>query len=77
MENSPPGIQTIPSGAGPGGEAGFDTVGRNPATTDVGAGTAETSDGLKDRDHAVNKNAAVIITEMIAVSAMVERRRRR
>jgi hypothetical protein len=27
MENSPPGIQTIPSGAGPGGLALFGTVG--------------------------------------------------
>ena len=29
IENSPPGIDTIPSGAGPGAERLFSTVGRN------------------------------------------------
>ena len=31
MENSPPGIQTMPSGAAPGGLAEFATVSRKPA----------------------------------------------
>ena len=31
MENSPPGIQAMPSGAGPGGRAGLGLVGRKPA----------------------------------------------
>ena len=33
MENSPPGIQTMPSGAGSGGFAVFAMVGVNPAAT--------------------------------------------
>ena len=41
MENSPPGIQTMPSGAAPGGEAWFSTVGRkagSPAATGTASG---------------------------------------
>ena len=41
IENSPPGIHTMPSGAGPGGGCLFSTVGRNPAD-----GATSTGDGV-------------------------------
>src|SRR6188474_639321 len=41
IENSPPGIHTMPSGATAGGRVGLGTVGRNAEAVEVGCGSAE------------------------------------
>ena len=52
IENSPPGIQTIPTGAGPGAAAGVGTVGAKVlAVLALGAGAAEDAASDAGREH--------------------------
>jgi hypothetical protein len=46
MENSPPGIHTMPGGVGPGGGDLFSTVGRNEEPSSGAAGDAATATGV-------------------------------
>ena len=73
MENSPPGIQTMPSGVGPDGERLFATVGRKPAATrGEGAGLTEASVGWEDGAHAAkNKAAAAVTTRALTTMTVV------
>jgi hypothetical protein len=50
IENSPPGIQTIPSGATDMGAEGPGMVGANPAPDDVSRGTSRSFAGDVGRD---------------------------
>ena len=75
IENSPPGIHTMPSGAGPGGGFLFSTVGRNrfdvAAST---AGSAGSADGLGRVAVKATIAAAAIITTATHVQTLLLRR---
>src|SRR4051812_11218609 len=64
IENSPPGIHTMPSGAGAGGSSRFSTVGRKSAdpATSVAAGLARSARAVSTAAPAMT--AAVSDTQM-------------
>ncbi len=75
IENSPPGIHTMPSGAGPGGGFLFSTVGRNRFDVAASAaGSAWLADGLGRVAVKATIAAAAIVTTATHVHALLRRR---
>src|SRR5215510_2810608 len=65
IENSPPGIQTIPSGAGPGGVTAFATVGMN---VDVVAGGDGAASGVAAGAGDLPRTTAIAVTPATAAT---------
>src|SRR5215469_1934861 len=68
IENSPPGIHTIPSGVREGAGAGFGTVGRK-LPSELTLATGETATAWFVENHRVNATAATVIATAVIATA--------
>src|SRR5262245_44830317 len=80
IENSPPGIHTMPSGAGPGGAGALAVVGRNVAAVDAGAvvaaaGAAAGTVAGFARDAPIAIAATTAMTATVTAMAAAPKRR--